>query len=241
MTSIDDEAPRRQPEYAKSGPPEPAEAAIPSPKGERDNTRHPERTRAAILAAAVHEFAEAGYAGARVDAVAERAGSNKRMIYHYFGNKDALYMAVLEDTYRRIREAEHALRFSDLEPVEAITALVRFTWRYYNAHPEFLRVINHEDIARAGHLKASPAILAMNSPLIARIADVLDRGRRSGVFRADIDPLDLYISIAALGFFYLSNRWTLAVVFGRDLGEPERLAAWEAHMITATLAILRPA
>ena len=149
----------------------------------RTNTRNPERTSAAILAAAVKEFTEKGYEGARIDSIADRAGVNKRMLYHYFGNKQALYVAVLENSYTAIRTAEHGLHLSDRDPVDGMTDLVLFTWRYYLAHPEFLSLLNTENLHRAKFLKRSGRIFELNSPLIEQISVLLKRGVDQGVFR----------------------------------------------------------
>ena len=202
-------------------------------------TRDPELTSAAILVAAVKEFTERGYEGARVDNSADRAGVNKRMLYHYFGNKQALYVAVLEGTYTAIRSAEHGLHLSDRDPVEGMTDLVLFTWRYYLAHPEFLSLLNTENLHRAKFLKRSARIFELNSPLIERISELLERGVDRGVFRDGLDALTVYVSIAALGFFYLSNRWTLSTVFRRDLLAKDEIENWGRHMVDVTLSYLR--
>jgi AcrR family transcriptional regulator len=203
------------------------------------NTRDPESTSAAILVAAVKEFTERGYEGARVDNIADRAGINKRMLYHYFGNKQALYVAVLEGSYTAIRSAEHGLHLSDRDPIEGMTDLVLFTWRYYLAHPEFLSLLNTENLHRAKFLKRSARIFELNSPLIERISVLLKRGVAQGVFRDGMDALKVYVSIAALGFFYLSNRWTLSTVFRRDLLAKEEVENWGRHMVDVTLSYLR--
>jgi AcrR family transcriptional regulator len=205
----------------------------------RSNVRDPERTSAAILAAAVKEFTEKGYGSARIDNIAKRANINKRMLYHYFGNKEALYVAVLESTYTSIRSAEHALRLPDRDPVEAMRDLVLFTWRYYLAHPEFLSLLNTENLHKAKFLKRSARIFALNSPLIEQIAILLKRGAEQGVFRRDTDPLDVYVSIAALGFFRLSNRWTLSTIFPRDLTSKAEIDRWGQHMVDVILSYLR--
>jgi AcrR family transcriptional regulator len=203
------------------------------------NTRDPDSTSAAILDAAVKEFTERGYEGARVDNIAARAAINKRMLYHYFGNKQALYVAVLEGTYTAIRSAEHGLHLSDRDPIEGITELVLFTWHYYLAHPEFLSLLNTENLHRAKFLKRSARIFELNSPLIERISELLKRGVAQGVFRDDLDALKVYVSIAALGFFYLSNRWTLSTVFRRDLLSKTEIENWGRHMVDVTLSYLR--
>ena len=180
-------------------------------------TRDADRTQQAILRAAMAEFAELGLGGARTDAIAERAGVNKRLIYYYFGGKDELFLAALEQTYADIREAERELHLLEVEPVQALRRLVDFTWEHYLAHPEFLTLLNSENLHRARHLKQSARVREMNSPLIQTLGEVLERGRREGLFRGGVDPLQLYISIAGLAYFYLSNNHTLSAIFGRDL------------------------
>lgn len=202
--------------------------------------RDPERTSASILAAAVTEFTEKGYAGARIDSIALKSGANKRMIYHYFGDKDGLYLAVLEDAYVGIRLSEAKLQLSDLEPIQAIERLVGFTWDYFMEHPEFLSLLSTENLHRAKFLRKSKRVLQLHSPLVSMISGVLDRGVESGVFRRGVDPVHVYISIAALGIFYLSNRWTLSAIFDRDLTAQSETCAWGRHISTVILGYLRP-
>ncbi|HTI00803.1 MAG TPA: TetR/AcrR family transcriptional regulator [Acidisoma sp.] len=201
--------------------------------------RDPERTSAAILAASTKEFAEKGYGGARINAIAERAGTNKRMLYHYFGGKEALYLAVLEGSYMQIRSAETKLQLDKRDPEDGMRELVLFTWRYYLDHPEFLSLLHTENLHRAKFLKRSARIFDLNSPLVAQTADLLRRGAEKGVFRPGTDPVKVYISIAALGFFYLSNRWTLSTIFRRDLGSKAETDAWGEHIVQVVLASLR--
>jgi AcrR family transcriptional regulator len=201
--------------------------------------RDPQRTSAAIMAASVREFTDKGFGGARINEIARRAGANKRMLYHYFGDKEALYLAVLESAYVGIRSAEAKLHLRDRDPVDAVRELALFTWRYYIDHPEFLSILHTENLHRASHLKRSARIFDLNSPLITVIADALKRGAANGEFRADADPVETYITIAALGFFYLSNRWTLSTVFGRDLTDPKALDAWGEHIVDVVLSYLR--
>jgi AcrR family transcriptional regulator len=176
------------------------------------------------------EFAGHGFGGARMEAIAERSGVNKKLIYYYFAGKDELFLAVLEQTYADIRAAEHELHLEASDPLEAITSLVTFTWRYYLAHPEFLALLNSENMHRGGHLKRSRRIRQMNSPLIEVLADILVRGEQSGELRPGIDPMQLYISIAGLAYFYLSNNHTLATIFGRELMTPAAREERLAHM-----------
>jgi AcrR family transcriptional regulator len=193
-------------------------------------TRDAERTRHAILRAAMSEFADKGLAGARIDAIAERAGINKRLIYYYFDGKDKLFLAVLEQTYADIRNAEQALHLESDDPVEAVRKLVAFTWNHFVTHPEFLTLLNSENLHRARHLKQSTRIREMHSPLIPTLADVLERGRRDGLFRGGVDPVQLYISIASLAYFYLCNNATLSTIFGRDLMAARAMAERLSHI-----------
>ncbi|MEP7058555.1 MAG: TetR/AcrR family transcriptional regulator [Caldimonas sp.] len=193
-------------------------------------TRDADRTQQSILRAAMVEFADKGLGGARVDAIAERAGINKRLIYYYFDGKDQLFLAVLEQTYADIRTAEKALHLESADPVDAIRRLVAFTWNHYVAHPEFLNLLNSENLHRARHLKQSKSIREMNSPLIQTLGDVLERGRRAGVLRGGVDPVQLYISIAGLAYFYLSNNPTLSTIFGRDLMSAKAMAERLSHI-----------
>jgi AcrR family transcriptional regulator len=200
----------------------------PTARAAGDTSRNPVRTRQAIIEAATLEFAECGIGGARIDAIALRAGLNKRLLYYYFGNKDDLFQAVLERAYEDIRSAESALHLDEIDPIEAIRKLVAFTWNYYIAHPEFISLLNSENLHRAAHLKRSANIREMNSPLVQMLDSVLEHGRSLHLFRSGVDPVQLYISIAALAYFYLSNQHTLSAIFGRDLrqakAETERLS-----------------
>ncbi len=216
-------------------------AARPQAKGNGSpTTRNPVRTKAAILAAATSIFAEKGFGGARVDDIAARACINKRMLYHYFGDKQALYKAVLESAYAGIRSAEAELRLADRNPEEAMRQLTAFTWNYFLAHPEFLSLLNTENLMQGKYVRASKRIIALHSPMIALLRDTLRQGVKEGRFRPGIDPVELYISIAALCFFYLSNRWTLSAIFRRDLAKPARLSRRGRHIVEVIMAYLRP-
>jgi AcrR family transcriptional regulator len=204
-------------------------------------TRDPERTRAAILRAATAEITAKGLTGARVDAIADRAGVNKRMLYHYFGDKQGLYLAVLEDTYAAIRTAEIGLNLTELDPVAGMRKLVLFTWQYFIDHPEFLSLLATENMNRASYLKKSKKIRSLHAPLVGMIEVLLKRGATKGVFRPGVDPVELYISIAALGFFYMSNQHTLSTIFGKDLSAPARLTVRGEHIVEVVQAYLNPA
>jgi len=202
--------------------------------------RDPERTRETILAAATAEFAAKGIGGARVDAIATRAGANKRMIYHYFGNKQRLYLAVLERMYDEIRDAEAALRLEQLEPRAAMRRLVEFSFDYYTDHPHFIRLLDNENLHKARNLKRSPGIRQRNSPLVAMIEDLLRRGASTGEFRSGVNPVQLYISIAGLGYFYFANIYTLSAIFGLDLQADAARAARRQHVVEVVLDYLAP-
>jgi AcrR family transcriptional regulator len=198
-------------------------------------TRNRDRTRAQILKAATMEFAQKGYDGARVEQIAARAETNKRMLYYYFQNKDELFQAVMEESYRSIREAERDLRLLEQPPIEAIRTLVTFTWDYYIEHPEFLGLLNSENFHRASHLRSPARLQTLNSPLIDTLQEVLLRGQREHVFRNGIDPLQLYISMAALSYFYLSNNHTLSAIFARDLASPKARVQRIQHILDVVL------
>jgi len=200
--------------------------------------RDPEGMRLRILAAAKQEFATHGLAGARVDRIAVKAGANKRMLYYHVGKKEALYLAVLEGAYEKIRAEERGLDLEHLAPPEAIRRLIEFTWGYFLRNPEFLALLNTENLARARHLKRSTKVKSLHSPFVEMIRTVVQRGVESGDFPVAIDPVQLYISIAALSFFYLSNSATLSVIFGRDLLNKEAKDERLDHMIGLVLAAL---
>lgn len=190
----------------------PPKVKVPEPR-----SRDSDRSRKAILVAARDEFAGHGLAGARMDRIARSAGIDKRLIYYYFTSKDDLFLAVLEGVYADIRAAEASLHLTDMKPADAIRRLTEFTWEYYIEHPEFIALLNSENLHRARHLKESKRARELNSPVIQTLGGILERGRASGDFRGGIDPLQLYISIASLAYFFQSNRHTLSAVFDRNL------------------------
>jgi AcrR family transcriptional regulator len=200
--------------------------------------RDPEGMRIRILEAAKKEFAAHGLAGGRVDRIAAEAGANKRMLYYHVGNKEDLYLAVLEAAYEKIRVEERSLDLEHLAPSEAIARLIDFTWNYFIRNPEFLALLNTENVAKARNLKRSTKVKSMHSPFVEMIGTVVDRGVESGEFRVAMDPVQLYISIAGLCFFYLSNSATLSFVFGRDLLKKEAKTERLEHVIALVLAAL---
>lgn len=205
----------------------------------RINGRDPERTKRRILASATREFARYGLGGARVDRIAQRAGANKRMLYYYFGDKEGLFLAALEDRYAHIRSAERGLRLEHLEPREALQRLVEFTWRYFLEHPEFLTMLNSENLHKGRHVRTSRRVPEMHSTLVDTLRSVLRKGEAQGLFRKGVDPVQLYISIAGEGYFYLSNRYTLSRIFNRDLMAPRALAGRARHITQMILNAVR--
>ncbi len=201
--------------------------------------RDPHRTKARILAAATTEFARNGLGGARVDQIAARARSNERMLYYYFDSKDKLFVAVLEEAYLGFWRAESKLKLDHLEPIPGISRLVEFIWSYYVAHPEFIRLLNTENQHQAKFLKKSKHLTDLVSPALGMLRALLVRGQECGVFRSGLDPSQIYIMIAALGYFYLSNRYTLSTVLGRDLMSPVAQADHLAHITEVVLNHLR--
>lgn len=208
-------------------------------KKKRPQRRDTAASRKALLDAAVTEFAEFGFEGGRVDRIARLAGVNKQLVYHHFGSKADLYRATLEEVYREIREREQQLRLEEQEPEAAMRALVAFSFDYLAAHPEFVTLINDENRMEAVHLKKSDKVTEMHSPLIQLIEESLDRGVTAGVFNDRFDPVDLYLSIAALTYFYFSNRHTASVIFDRDITTAKQMRQRRAHIIEFVLSALR--
>lgn len=202
-------APRTTPRTASAGPAAPA----------RKND--PERTRKNILAVATREFAKTGLNGARIDAIAAKTSTTKRMIYYYFGGKEQLYIAVLEQEYSRIRDAEQALQLDHLDPETAIRRLTEFTFDYDHANPEFVRLVTIENIHHARHLAKSKKIREVNESIVHSIDAILRRGRKAGVFRSRIRAVDVHMLISALCFFHVSNLHTFGAIFQRDLSSPQ--------------------
>jgi AcrR family transcriptional regulator len=187
--------------------------------------RNPYDTKRRILAAAKVEFAKKGLGGARVDDIAARAKANKRMMYHYFGNKEELFRQVVEDAYGEFRDREAALELDSLEPVAAVKTLIAFIWKYFLDNPEFITLVNSENLHKARHIKKSQRMQEMNRSFVRRMQHLLERGVKAQVFRKGLDPVQVNISIAAVGYYYLTNRFTGSIVFERDLMAEDALAA----------------
>jgi AcrR family transcriptional regulator len=214
-------------------------ASKPTPRvpGQRD----PDKTRRAILDAATEEFIAKGFAGASVNEIADRANVNKRMLYHYFGKKDELYVAVLERVYFSLRSAQtQKLKVSDLSPVQAIEALIKFTWKYYIEHPEFLNLMMIENMQQGRYALQSERISGATVPLRELMQEVVKRGQDEGVFREDVDSFQLYLTIGALGATHIATRHTLSGLVGEDLTTPEQLDIRVHHITDVVLGYLRP-
>ncbi|GFE95000.1 TetR/AcrR family transcriptional regulator [Gluconobacter sp. Gdi] len=183
----------------------------------RPRIRDAEATKSRILEAAKKEFAKNGLEGARVDTIALEANANKRMIYHYFESKEKLFQTVLENAYFDIRESEKKLDLDSLDPREALERLVRFTWNYYIQNPEFISLVNSENLAQARHLKSSDAVKIVSRRFVGLVDTILKRGLAQGLFREGVDPVQLNITIAAVSYYYFTNQYTGSIIFEREL------------------------
>lgn len=190
-------------------------------------------TREAILRAATKVFARHGFAGGRIEQISKAAKSYDRMIYYYFGSKEALFIAVIEDTYRRFNDAEQALALDTQQPLAALDAMIRFVWGYYQKNPEFITLLNSENLLRGKHIAKSVRAKDYSSPALAITDSVLQAGIAQGLFRPTLNARDVYLMIASMAYFYLSNRFTLSSFLGENLEAPPALAHWEAFVIDA--------
>ena len=202
--------------------------------------RRPEVARGEILEAAAPEFAEHGFEGARLEKIAARAEINVSLIYHYFANKEDLFIAVLEEAYARMRDYAQDTAIRARDPVTAMVEFVRARFRIFLERPELVGLLNAENVHKAVHIAKSEKIAGLYGPLIAELDALLARGAAAGVFRPGIDATELFITINAIGYFYLSNRYTLGVVLSTDLTAPDRVARRESHIVEVVLAVLRP-
>ncbi len=216
--------------------------SAPKPKPEPRTsvrTNDPERTKANIVEVATHEFSEKGLAGGRIDAIADATRTSKRMIYYYFGSKEGLYIAVLEEAYRRIRHIETELHLDDLRPEDALRKLVGFTVDYQWANPDFVRLVQTENIHRGEYLAQSKLIHQLNIPAIDGLKRVYERGVLAGLFRSGLDAVDLHMSISALSVFNIANRHTFSLIFNRDLGHSATLIARRDSIIEMIVRFVR--
>jgi AcrR family transcriptional regulator len=201
--------------------------------------RDPVQTQARLLRAARNEFMRHGYSGARVERISRAAHSSDRMLYYYFASKEGLYLRVLEGAYSALGEAESALVLDASRPVEALDALIEFTWRYYLEHPEFVALLNNENLQRGRHIAKSAKVKQLSRPVLDILGTILAEGMRQKVFRRGLEVEKVYLTLAALGYFYLSNRFTLSSFLGTDLMRADECEAWLAEIRRVMMAAVR--
>jgi TetR/AcrR family transcriptional regulator len=195
-------------------------------------------TRQLLLDVATRQFAENGYDGARVDRIVEECDVSKNLLYHYFDSKEALFVAVMEQAYTMMRARQSEWSFADLEPEEAIARLVTYTFDHFLEQPSVISLLNTENLHKARHIAQSKGIPELYNPLLETISGLLERGQSRGKFRSGVDPVDLYITISSLSYFYFSNRYTLSHVFQQDLMAPDRIAQRRQHAVNVVLGYL---
>lgn len=200
--------------------------------------RDPDRSKDAILTAATSEFSELGFDGARVDRICKRSGVSKNLVYHYFGGKEELFIEVMRNMYSKFRARQQSLDLSGLGPMEGMHALIAHTFKHLLESPEVIGLLNTENLHKAKHIRKSSEITSMYLPLIEKIEALLAQGQTEGIFREGIDPVDLYISISGLGYFYISNQHTLSIVLSADLMEPSRVDQRLEHMTEVIMRFL---
>lgn len=201
--------------------------------------RDPHRTKLKLLNAARREFADKGLNGARVDTIASRSGVNKQLLYYYYGDKEKLFTAVLESVYIKVREKENRLHLEDLDPWQAVESLVGFTFDFIANSRQFVALLNDENIHKARHIKKSKIIKGLHSKLQGMVSQLLKRGAKEGLFRNDVDPIEFYISMTSLSYFYVSNSYTLSHIFGRNFTGTEERAARRKHVLEFVKAYLK--
>lgn len=205
----------------------------------RPTARDPKETKDKILEIALEEFAAKGFNGARLDSIVKASGFNVNTVYYHFGSKEALFVAVMEEAYRRIRAAHREFELVSLPPDQAIEKLTRHIFQVFVNDPRFVALLGTENLHRAEHIKQSNKIKGMYDPIISTIAGILDKGSKQGLFRENVDAKDLFITISALGSFYVYNSFTLSVILSEDLHKDDRIEHWEEHICAVILGYLR--
>lgn len=200
--------------------------------------RNAEETRERLMLAATQEFCERGYDGARIERIAKNARCNIRMAYHYFEGKEGLYLAVLERVYSELRQKEKELNLEHLDPTSGMRRLIEFTFDHMGAHPEFIKLVVNENLLSGRMLQKSSKVAHETTPLVGMINSALERGEKVGVFRPGVDPMQLYVSILSLSFVHISNRYTLSIIFEKDLGEPKWLQERRTHAADVIMSYL---
>lgn len=226
----------------KPATPRSATARLASAKRPGVREQAAQTTRDNILRAATKVFARYGYDGGSVEKISQAAKSFDRMIYYYFGSKEGLFIEVLEDMYRRMNDAELELDLDLEQPVESLKEVIRFVVTYYSKNPEFITLLNTENLHRGKHISKSMRAREYSSPAIAIIRQLLESGVKTNVFRDDVSARNVYLLIAATGYFYISNRHTLSAFLGEDLQTPEAMAEWQAFITSTVLrtVMLKP-
>ena len=223
----------------KTASPRRARASAASKTAAPTRTNDPARTMAEILQVATTEFAAKGLSGARIDEIAATTRTSKRMIYYYFGSKEGLYVAVLEEAYRRMRATEGELHLDDLLPEDALRRLVAFTFDHHAGNEEFIRLVMSENMQRGEYMARSKRIQELNVPAIEAIRRLYERGVAQGVFRAQLDPVDIHASISALSFFNVSNQHTFGSIFQRDMASVQAVTARRDSVIEMIVRFVR--
>jgi TetR/AcrR family transcriptional regulator len=221
------------------GPGGTATAQLRRRRQRRGDRRDPALSKQLILSAAQDEFAACGLNGARIDRIAKRVGASKNLIYHYFRSKDRLYLNVLEGIYRQMREDQDDPALQALPPLEGMRKLVANTFDHFVRAPALIRLMSIENIHFARHLKKSTSVRPLYAPLLRTIRSLLAKGQDAGVFRKNVDAVDLYISMSGLAYFYLSNRHSLSWIFDQPLDEPKRLRQRQAHVVDVIMGYLQ--
>jgi AcrR family transcriptional regulator len=213
-------------------------AAQPALRAAMRKPKAPQANRARILKAAIDEFASRGFKGASMDAIASRTHTTRAMINYYFGGKEQVYLAVLEQVYAEIRHAESFLDLEHLAPVDAIRRIVEFTYQYYLTHQYFVRIVVAENQARGRHFRKSKAMRTLNRPIIDTLARVIERGQAEGILRRDVDPVEVHMAIAALGMFNVTNQYTFGAIFQREMGTKGNVRARREMVAKVILSYL---
>lgn len=208
-------------------------------KKKTENKRDAAATKARILSAATEEFADKGYDGARVDEITIQSNVNKNSLYHYFGSKEQLFVAVLEQAYRTLRERQSDLSIRGMPPEEGMRRLVEFNAKLWIEMPELIRLLGSENLHEAKHIKQSDEVPQLYNPIMETIQELLKRGAEEGVFRDDVDPVDLYISISALSAYYIAHRHTFEYIFKTKLMTPRRLKQRTGHAADMIVGYLK--
>lgn len=228
-------SPAAKPRASKLPASKPAPSTAGAPTRPTRRRRSPEEVQARILAAATTEFAEHSFSGARIDRISKRAKTVDRMLYYYFGSKERLYQAVLEQAYAQLISAQRNFSVDASDPVQGMRQLVRLSWEHYLQHPELVRLLQTENLLRGKYLRKSTKIKGTLMPLLERATEVLALGQRAGVFRPDADAQRILMTVMSLGFFYLSNQYTTSYWLDADLLQAPRLNAWAEHICDVVL------